>query len=148
MQLFYNGLKEEVKDVLYDRDRPDTLDEYIAMAIKIDDRQYSRKQQRKGRGGGLAGVPTQRQEETPILAALRMERMLAPWTSTPHRRGPPRKDKTDVTCYNCGKKGTSRGSVALPRRDWKPVPGKGSSGHRQAHPSARGRRGKLRLVGR
>ena len=49
MQLFYNGLKEEVKDVLYDKDRPDTLDAYIAIAIKIDDRQYSRKQQRKGR---------------------------------------------------------------------------------------------------
>ncbi len=37
MQLFYNGLKEEVKDVFYNRDRPNTLDEYIAIAIKIDD---------------------------------------------------------------------------------------------------------------
>jgi hypothetical protein len=38
IQFFYNGLKDEVKDVLYDKDRPDTLDKYIAMAIRIDDR--------------------------------------------------------------------------------------------------------------
>ena len=38
IQLFYNSLKEEVKDVLYDKDRSDTLDVYIAIAIRIDDR--------------------------------------------------------------------------------------------------------------
>ena len=43
MQLFYDGLKDKVKDVLYEKDRPDTLDKYIAIAIRIDDRQYSRK---------------------------------------------------------------------------------------------------------
>ena len=36
--LFYNGLKEEVKDMLYDKDRLDTLDVYIAIAIRIDNR--------------------------------------------------------------------------------------------------------------
>ena len=49
IQLFYNSLKEEVKDMLYDKDRPNTLDKYIAIAIKIDNRQYSRKQQKKGK---------------------------------------------------------------------------------------------------
>ncbi len=38
MQLFYNSFKEEVKDMLYDRDCPNTLNKYIAIAIKIDDR--------------------------------------------------------------------------------------------------------------
>lgn len=38
MQLFYNGLKEEVKDELYKEERPDTIDKYIAIAIRIDDR--------------------------------------------------------------------------------------------------------------
>jgi hypothetical protein len=38
MQLFYDGLKENVKDELYKVDRPDTLDEYIAIAICVDDR--------------------------------------------------------------------------------------------------------------
>ncbi|KAG7293497.1 hypothetical protein NEMBOFW57_003549 [Staphylotrichum longicolle] len=49
IQLFYKGLKDEVKDELYKIDRPDTLNEYIAIAIRIDDRQYLHKQQRKGR---------------------------------------------------------------------------------------------------
>ena len=43
MQTFYEGLKEEVKDELYKVDRPDSLNEYIAIAIRIDDRQYVRK---------------------------------------------------------------------------------------------------------
>lgn len=43
MHLFYDGLEEEVKNKLYSKDRPDVLDDYIAMAICIDDRQYSRK---------------------------------------------------------------------------------------------------------
>ena len=38
MQAFYEGLKEEVKDELYKVDRPDSLNEYIAIAIRIDDR--------------------------------------------------------------------------------------------------------------
>ena len=38
MQAFYEGLKEEVKDELYKVDRPDSLDDYIAIAIRIDDR--------------------------------------------------------------------------------------------------------------
>jgi hypothetical protein len=42
--LFYNGFKEEVKDELYAKDRPDILDKYIAIAIRINNRIYSRKQ--------------------------------------------------------------------------------------------------------
>ncbi len=49
MQTFYKGFKEEVKDELYKVDRLDSLDKYIAIAIRIDDRQYVRKQQRKGK---------------------------------------------------------------------------------------------------
>ena len=50
MQLFYEGLKEEVKDELYRLDRPATLDEYIEIAVRIDDRLYARKQQKKNDG--------------------------------------------------------------------------------------------------
>jgi hypothetical protein len=38
--LFYNGLKEEVKDELYKINCPNTLDKYIAIAIRVDDRLY------------------------------------------------------------------------------------------------------------
>ena len=47
MQLFYKGFKEEVKDKLYYLDRLVTLDEYIEIAVQIDDCLYIRKQQKK-----------------------------------------------------------------------------------------------------
>ena len=36
--MFYDGLKERVKDKLYKEDRPDDLDTYIVIAIRVDDR--------------------------------------------------------------------------------------------------------------
>ena len=47
IQLFYKGLKEEVKDKLYCLDRPTILDKYIKIAIQINDRLYIQKQQKK-----------------------------------------------------------------------------------------------------
>ncbi|KAF4470627.1 gag poly, partial [Fusarium albosuccineum] len=49
MDTYYRGLKEEVKDELYKADRPETLTEYIAMAIKIDERQYERRREKAAR---------------------------------------------------------------------------------------------------
>ena len=47
IQLFYEGLKEEVKDELYCLDCLAILDEYIEMAIQIDNCLYIQKQQKK-----------------------------------------------------------------------------------------------------
>ncbi|KAK4173488.1 hypothetical protein QBC36DRAFT_313833 [Triangularia setosa] len=47
IQLFYNGLKDEVKDELYREERPDTIDKYIAIAIRIDDRQFQRRMEKR-----------------------------------------------------------------------------------------------------
>jgi hypothetical protein len=41
MQLFYNSFKEEVKDKLYWKDRPEIINKYIAIAICINDRLYA-----------------------------------------------------------------------------------------------------------
>ncbi|KAL5611280.1 hypothetical protein FOBRF1_007397 [Fusarium oxysporum] len=46
MEIYYRGLKEEVKDELYLADRPEDLTTYITMAIKIDERQYERRRER------------------------------------------------------------------------------------------------------
>ncbi|KAM5346020.1 hypothetical protein ACJ41O_001493 [Fusarium nematophilum] len=51
MEIFYQGLKDEVKDELYKADRPDTLTEYIAMAVKIDERQYERRKEKAAHKG-------------------------------------------------------------------------------------------------
>ena len=105
MQLFYNGLKEEVKDVLYDKDRPDTLDAYIAMAIRIDDRQYSRKQQRKGKSGPSQAYQANDKKKRHPYRSTAYGTHAGAMDVDAAQRGPPRKDKTDVTCYNCGKTG-------------------------------------------
>jgi hypothetical protein len=38
--LFYNGLKEDIKDKLYKVGRPNSLNKYIGIAIRIDKRLY------------------------------------------------------------------------------------------------------------
>ncbi|KAK7433421.1 hypothetical protein Landi51_13952, partial [Colletotrichum acutatum] len=48
MAAFYRGLKEEVKDELSRQDRPEELHEYIDMTVKIDNRLYERRLERKG----------------------------------------------------------------------------------------------------
>jgi hypothetical protein len=53
MSIFYEGLKEEVKDKLYRDEEPDTLTKYIAMAVRINNRQHARRQQKRNRGFGF-----------------------------------------------------------------------------------------------
>ncbi|EGO57501.1 hypothetical protein NEUTE1DRAFT_43181, partial [Neurospora tetrasperma FGSC 2508] len=40
IQLFYNSLKERIKDELYKEDRPETINIYINITIHIDDRLF------------------------------------------------------------------------------------------------------------
>lgn len=42
VQLFYNGFKKKVQDKLYKKLRLNTIDNYIAIIIRIDDRQFQR----------------------------------------------------------------------------------------------------------
>uniref|UniRef100_L7J7G5 Retrotransposon gag domain-containing protein n=2 Tax=Pyricularia oryzae TaxID=318829 RepID=L7J7G5_PYRO1 len=51
MARFYQGLKNEVKDELIKEERPQLLSEYVKLAVKIDNRIYERKLEKKeGRG--------------------------------------------------------------------------------------------------
>ncbi|KAG6145849.1 hypothetical protein E4U38_003759 [Claviceps purpurea] len=43
MELFYNGLREDVKDEIAKEDRPGTFDEFVSKVIKIDNRLYARR---------------------------------------------------------------------------------------------------------
>ena len=47
MDAFYEGCLDRVKDRLSELERPATLEDYIEMAIKIDDRQYQRLQEKR-----------------------------------------------------------------------------------------------------
>uniref|UniRef100_A0A8H7NHP3 CCHC-type domain-containing protein n=1 Tax=Bionectria ochroleuca TaxID=29856 RepID=A0A8H7NHP3_BIOOC len=46
---FYDRLKEEVKDRLFELDEPEDLSEYMATAVRIDNRLFKRKQQKGGK---------------------------------------------------------------------------------------------------
>jgi hypothetical protein len=45
--LFYQALNEEVKDEICKCNRPDTIEEYYTLAIKIDNRLFERRQEKK-----------------------------------------------------------------------------------------------------
>ncbi|EXX79652.1 hypothetical protein RirG_003520 [Rhizophagus irregularis DAOM 197198w] len=48
IEMFYQGLREEVKDDIYRIDRPELLDDFIEIVIKADNRLYERRQERTG----------------------------------------------------------------------------------------------------
>ncbi|RYP44010.1 hypothetical protein DL768_009480 [Monosporascus sp. mg162] len=48
IDVFYKGLKNDVKDEIIKIERPSAFDKYIAKAVKIDNRQFERRQERRG----------------------------------------------------------------------------------------------------
>ena len=50
MSIFYNSLKEEVKDKLYKEDTLDSLLDYIAIVVRIDIQQYEQCKEKQGKG--------------------------------------------------------------------------------------------------
>jgi len=51
LQLYHNGLNDDIKDVLAHTDRvPDSFEEYSSLCIRIDNRQFQRKLEKKSQG--------------------------------------------------------------------------------------------------
>ena len=147
MQLFYDGLKEEVKDELYKVDRPETLDDYIAMAIRIDDRQFTQATA-QGPGWAQTSLPGQRQEEA--RRALRSARhalrthghQRRPAGSRPSEEGQDRRHLLQLR-----QEGPLQEGMSQPKEGLEASPRTRGGDHRQTHPSGGGRSRQLHPVG-
>ena len=113
MAQFYEGLKDEVKDELVKEDRPAELSEYIAMAVRIDNRLYERRREKQGRrleswkphNNRFQPNPPRHRENPSTTHGQPPSTM---YGSTLHS-GPMALDATQRRpkgkCYNCGREG-------------------------------------------
>ncbi|KAK4233178.1 hypothetical protein C8A03DRAFT_19690, partial [Achaetomium macrosporum] len=95
------------------------------MTVRIDDRIYARRQQRKARGVQPLVVKAndKKKRRYPSTAhGTHAGPMDVDAAQREGRKG--RKDKSQVTCFNCGKKGHFKNECRSKKAEWKPVPGK------------------------
>ncbi|KAH8203667.1 hypothetical protein TruAng_002197 [Truncatella angustata] len=50
--LFYAGLREDIKDKVAKEDRPEEFDDYVERIVKIDNRLYKKRLEKRGSGNG------------------------------------------------------------------------------------------------
>jgi len=129
--MFYRGLKNEVKDELSKIiDQPSEFLQYVELAIKIDNRLYERRLEKKGSTSGQF----QRNNTYKPNTGKKYNKPSTQWGQ---HAGPmeldatQRKDKKDIECFNCGKKGHFKRECRGKKKDqnWKSVP----EGPRQAN---------------
>ncbi|KAK4206406.1 hypothetical protein QBC37DRAFT_259389, partial [Rhypophila decipiens] len=110
MMLFYLALKPQVQRRLAELDRPEKIDSYYEMAVKIDNNQYA--YQVEHRSVPKANDKQKRQYKSTAYGThpgpmdIGRAQVGGQSTNQVTRRPPPTKrDKSKIKCYNCDKLG-------------------------------------------
>ena len=121
IQLFYKGLKEEVKDELYCLDCPTILDKYIKIAIQIDNRLYIQKQQKKNnrRYTFNSGNGNKNSKKKPAISTL-LGTYIGPIDVNTIQQTN-RLYFSNITYYNYSKKGYFKQDCYIPKKKQQPV---------------------------
>lgn len=122
MTQFYAGLKEEVKDELAKQDRPDEFADFVKMAVRIDNRLYERRLEKRSRGAWT--TTKSYTSNTKKKVQYQGKPRSTAWGShsgpmeidTTKRQPKKGTERKDIKCYNCQEKGHYANECKKPKR--------------------------------